>query len=289
MEFSVLPADGVVIPAFSGAVDGWPETQHRASAVVSTARLETGASVADHAEAEPVILSLDGWASGLTIGVEVPSSLDVVTELSQPAKRNSENPLVRSAIAAVRNRVATTAGGREVVALVDDVRAETELASPNSARLALGFRNLKSALHRLPPSQFPTGPLSIGVEQLESVLVESPGEVAAAPLASPTAPPVPTLSGGERHTLRGVWGVIQKLLSEAMPVEIRTEITHYAEMVLTHASLTQDRARFRLRFIEIRRASIGAEQVTVPPVMGPAIGMGPALQVGRPGVLPVPE
>ena len=289
-DFSILPPDGVLIPAFSGSVDGWPETQHRGSATVGTVRLETGASVADHAEADPNELTLEGWASGLTLGVEVPSSLDVVRELSQPTKPNVENPIVTAAIESVRNRAFAAPGGIAVVAIIEDIMSETEASDPDSQRLEVGFRNLKAAIHAVPAFAFPTGPLSLGVEALEAALVRAPG--IAEPVveaALPQAPSVPTIAG-ERHTLRGVWAVVQRLLNASLPVRIQTAVMHYDEMILTHADLLQDDARFRLRFLEIRRASVIQQNVADPAAtIGPAVGRGALQQVGRPTVSAVSE
>ena len=289
-DFSILPPDGVLIPAFSGSVDGWPETQHRGSATVGTVRLETGASVADHAEADPNELTLEGWASGLTLGVEVPSNLDVVRELSQPAKPNASNPIVMAAIESVRNRALAETGGAEVVALIEDVMSETEASDPDSQRLEVLFRNLKGAVHVIPDTAFPTGPISLGVEALEAALVRAPG--IAEPVveaALPQAPSVPTLAG-ERHTLRGVWAVVQRLLSTSIPVRIQTAVMHYDEMILTSANLLQDNARFQLRFLEIRRASVIQQNVADPAAtIGPAVGRGALQQVGRPTVSAVSE
>ena len=298
-DFAVLPPDGVFIPAFSGTVDGWPETHHRSSVSVGTTRLESGAPVSDHAEAEPFQLTCEGWVSGLTVGVAAPAS-DIAARFAQPLPSlpNRLNPIVRSAISAVRLQAEGVQGGREVVALIDDIRSETELTSPNSQRLEVGFLNLKSALHNFPPSAFATGPMALAVERLEVALVEAPGE--SPPVAAPaSAIPVPTIAGGEKHTLRKVWGVVMRLRESAATVEVHTALASYKEMILVDAALTQDEARFRLRFLQIRRAEVGldvpagtgdfAGLQAIAPGMGPAIGRGPLSQAGRPTVTTVTE
>ena len=56
------------VPELSAVVDGYPSTSHRLSTSVARAPIETGASVVDHAVAEPPRVVLDGWTSSWSGG-----------------------------------------------------------------------------------------------------------------------------------------------------------------------------------------------------------------------------